>query len=467
MYRPGIFNETFDTVLFKPELRGEQLYRFACELIYCIIHDGEIRLSEPQGTDQFYFIRLLEENRSKKLGLDNVINHLRVVQRPRYNKDLGRCDAVTPIAESLAGNLLNAEFDFSCLDDDLEKDYRRNIVQTVQAKYKNLDNVAKARKLLHQLLKKAKPSPTDQIAIGYWDRLLHEGQKHRDTGTAGNVESWNKQSSAQEGLPLLTGTNLLPHPSFENMTMGAAVAKMCSKSRPELWKQCLAFVDHLLGEALVGVATQTEVEEKRKAHLPEEYFNSRSKFYTARDLWKKELSQADFLFMKEMLDSMYNEVVANSSNAGRRVFMPGDPFSEDQNDAQHLVANTCRPVAQNQCLRMAYQTAPVKWRWNEFLPIVQGMNEVLNNKAFITRRAAYIRAVGPRAQWQALLRLQGPLNMAVAAAGGGVRLLLNDDASFTVSTVSISTSGGETALATSSSRSRRFKGQGECQQHRV
>lgn len=449
MFRPGIFNETFDTVLFKPELRNAQLYRFACELIYCMIHEGEIRLSEPQGTDQFYIIKLIEENRSNRLRLERVINHLHVVQKPSGGK-------VLPLAESLANNLLSG-YDFSCLDDKLEQKVRPGIV-AVLAK-QELEPLGKAQLLLQHLLQSGHASAEDQMAIGFWDRILHKGQREREN--LGDVSHWNK-SAQGEGLPFLAPTNLEPHRVFKEKSMGTCFKEMCSERRTSLWQRCLELLDALLDEKLPIEPTKEAA--LREAHTPRKYFNGRSPFYAARSFWEDHLPTGDYLFMKETLDSIYNEMVANTSNAGRRVFLPGDVSQHDQVEASRLVAEQCRMVGEQDCSRIAYLSAPAPWEWPDFLHAMQGMNEALLDTDFDRSRMEYIHAGTRQHQLLALQRLMAVINR--RCAGAGIQMRINSDRSFTVLTAPRTQPESVVEMISASGESEiTFTQQGECQHH--
>ncbi|MCX6847458.1 MAG: hypothetical protein NTY98_00900 [Verrucomicrobia bacterium] len=451
MFRPGIFNETFDTVLFKPELRDSQLYRFACEFIYCVIHEGEIRLSEPQGTDQFYIIRLLEENRIRHLGLERVTNHLHVVQKPRQGR-------VVPLAQSLAENLLNAKYDFSCLGDALEQNVRRILVAELGAR-KDLDILDKARQLLRRMSSSA--SAEDHVAICYWDRLLHKGQNERES--LGSIEIWN-QSCRNEKLPGLVETNLAAHRVLGGRNLGQCFEDLCSRHRPDLWQKCQTLLQPLLQEALqAGQMSEAEV---LNAYQPLVYFNGRSPFYTMRSFWERHLSTMDYLFIKELLDSLYNELVANTSNAGRRVFLPGDIGQADQAEASCAVADHCRSVEKRACYRMAYLSQPVPWEWADFMHTLQGLNEALGDADFIHSRAAYISALEPVEQLRMLKRVALVLNHHCEYAG--VSLRINSDRSFTVLTTPRSSPDNMVEMISAADGSiENFTRQGECQHHAI
>jgi hypothetical protein len=121
--------------------------------------------------------------------------------------------------------------------------------------------------------------------------------------------------------------------------------------------------------------------------------------------------------------------------------MPGDPSSKDQAEAQRLVADRCRPKVPDPPFSMAYQSAPVAWSWAEFLRVMEGINGALHDEAFLGTRARFTAAEGPRAQWEALKRLQDPLNKSFKPAG--VELLVNDDHSFTVAELTVNSDAGK------------------------
>ncbi|MCA9449290.1 MAG: hypothetical protein KC931_19380, partial [Candidatus Omnitrophica bacterium] len=423
MYLPGIFNETFDTVLYKPETRDQQLYRFACELICCIIHEQEIRLTEPLGTDQYFIIRLLDEHHSECCDLHRVVDHFKIVPKPGGGR-------VLPLAESSARNLLNSNYDFSCLDDRLEQGPRRELV----AAYKEIEPEALipgAIQFLKDIVVHA--SAEDAIAIAYWDRILSEGLAHQTDDGEKIVDAWNhRRNKHLHRLPSLILGNYTPHPRMT--TMGQTVVSACSERRPAFWHQCIQFLDYLKGEALSKSEDAEARSKVEKEHEPASYFNFRSKFYTARDQWSKELKPEDFLFLKEMLDTTYNELTAHTTHSGHRVFMAGDPTSEDQVEAQRLITEELQHVNPANHFSLAYATDPTPWTWKEFLEVVRALEEALGDEAFTTARAAYNAAADLESRRSTLERLQDPLNRCFEPAG--VSMVINYDPSFTI-TVSV------------------------------
>lgn len=424
MYLPGIFNETFDTVLYKPETRDQQLYRFACELIYCIIHEQEIRLTEPLGTDQYFIIRLLDEHLSERTDLSRVVDHFKIVPKPAGG---GR---VFPLAESLARNLLNPNYDFSCLDDQLEQGPRRQLV----AAYQSLTSdqlIPGALQFLKDI--EGHASEEDAIAITYWDRILREGLCHNADDGSATVPVWNaRRADGIHRLPSLILGNYTAHPKMA--TMGQTVASACSLRRSALWQQCTQFLEHIKGEALLGTK-DTEAQAKISAeHEPAAYFNFRGKFYTARNRWSKVLEPEDFLFLKEMLDTTYNELTAHTTHSGHRVFMAGDPTSQDQVEAQRLITEELQHVNPANHFSLAYATDPTPWTWHEFLEVVRALEEALGNEAFTMARTAYNAAADPASRRSTLELLQDPLNRCFEPAG--ISMEINYDPSFTI-TVSV------------------------------
>lgn len=428
MYLPGIFNETFDTVLYKPEARDQQLYRFACELIYCIIHEQEIRLTEPLGTDQYFIIRLLDEHLSERTDLSRVVDHFKIVPKPASGKPL-------PIAVSLAQNLLNPKYDFSCLDDHLEQGPRRELVAAYK-KFEPIELIPGAIQFLKDISVHA--SADDGIAISYWDRILREGLVHGTGDGATIVNAWNdRREKHLHRLPALILGNYEPHPNVT--TLGQTVVTACSERRPAFWHQCTRFLDHLKGEALAG-AKDAETRTKLAAeHEPSSYFNFRSKFYTSRDQWAKELKPEDFLFIKEMLDTTYNELTAHTTRSGHRVFMAGDPTSEDQVEAQRLITGKLSNPTPGNHFNLAYQSDPAPWKWNDFVNLIQQVENALTNASFTQARTDYNLAKDPISRRAALERLQAPLNECFAPAG--VAMEINYDPSFTI-TVSVEGAAG-------------------------
>ncbi|MBU6179174.1 MAG: hypothetical protein KGR69_05885, partial [Verrucomicrobia bacterium] len=396
MYLPGIFNETFDTVLYKPEARDQQLYRFACELIYCIIHEQEIRLTEPLGTDQYFIIRLLDEHLSRRSDLARVVEHFKIVPKPGGGR-------VLPLAESLARNLLNPNYDFSCLDDRLEQGPRRALVAAYQ-KVEADQLIPSAIQFLDKIRHHA--SADDGIAIEYWERILTEGLAHPTTDGAQVVTDWNeRRSQGLHRLPSLLLGNYTPHPKMS--TLGQTVASACSDLRPDFWKQCTDFLDHLKDGALINAADARRKIEAE--HEPASYFNFRSKFYTARDQWQKVLKPGDFLFIKEMLDTTYNELTAHTTHSGHRVFMAGDLTSEDQAEAQRTITEKLGNPTPGNHFSLAYQSDPASWTWEDFIAVIRHVEEALTKESFRKARGEYNSAGDPKSRREALERLQDPL----------------------------------------------------------
>jgi hypothetical protein len=436
MYLSGIFNETFDTVLYKPETRDQQLYRFACELIYCIIHEQEIRLTEPLGTDQHFIIRILNEHLSERCDLSRVVDHFKIVPKPAGGR-------VLPLAESLARNLLNPNYDFSCLNDDFEQGPRRKLV----AAYQNIEPhqlIPNARQFLQEIQGYA--SQEDTIAISYWDRILGEGLAHISDDGKAIVSEWNaRRSQRLHRLPALILGNYTPHPGMS--TMGEIVASACSERRPDFWKQCTEFLEHLKGEALKGAKDPDKISAE---YEPASYFNFRSKFYTHRDQWFKVLKPENFLFLKEMLDTTYNELTAHTTHSGHRVFMAGDPTSEDQNEAQRIITGKLSKPTPGNHFSLAYQSDPVPWKWEEFINLMKQVDNALAENSFTTARASYNAAQDPGSRRSALQRLQEPLNKCFEPAG--VCMEINYDTSFTISVSVAGASGNDVVLVGSDDR---------------
>ena len=410
MYQTGIFNETFDTVLYKPELRSAQLYRFASELLYCIINDDIIILAEQHGTDQAFIMRLMSDALQPGSNLRQVVSQFRIVQKPNFGADR-KVRPFIPLADSLAASLFNPDFDFSCLGNDIETSRRRLVRERGIPEPGCL--LTEGISLIESLGGETLKSGEDEISLAWWARLLHGGRALENLGANEGTQLWNERAENQ-GLPQLA----VPNTSALDMKMGPAVVRIIKAQH-----------DRSLDTKVAGFIAEGTPGTFAPEAIQENYFGSRSRFYTQREKWEKTLDHADFQFLKEVIDSTYNVLVAHSCGARQKVFLPGDLTSQDQQQAHHAVAAACGKVSGRSAFGLLYQSQPQELTWDHLRVLLQGANEALTAEPFRKARAAYVSETDRVERREAFKRLADEVNRFFPAA---VRLEINSNNTLTL-----------------------------------